>query len=73
MEQQHFIVIRDPRQRRTEPRVLAAFCECGWSGMARIGRNAFGIASADGRAHLEQVAQDSAGETDLAARHGLVV
>ena len=72
MEQQHFIVIRDPRQRRTEPRVLAAFCECGWSGMARIGRNAFGIATADGRAHLEAVAEASSDAAELAGHHGLV-
>jgi hypothetical protein len=54
MGAEHTIVVRDPRARSVEPRVLVATCSCGWSGPIRTGRNAQSMARTDGVHHIER-------------------
>jgi hypothetical protein len=59
MGAEHAIVIRDPRARIVEPRVLVATCSCGWSGPIRTGRNAQSMARTDGVHHIERMEEDT--------------
>ena len=52
MDAGHSIEIKDPRAR--VPPILLASCSCGWTGPARMGRNAPSLARQDGNEHLER-------------------